>query len=359
MKQIKNKILLIDDDVNINETVSEFLTFKKYEVIAVSNGQEALEVLKDWTPNLILCDVFMPVMDGFKFHQVISENKLWSSIPFFFLTANDQDEIRKNSLQLGADEFISKPFVLNDLANSIETKIERFQKIKAGTVNFYGSDSYLPHEVNTPLNGIIGIANLLVDHHETLEKDQAVLLYKAMKVSGERLNRTMRNLLLYHQIIENKLVLETDLSSNILEVYSKTLQQLHFIYDDIAIFISSDLEKATLKISPNYLSIILYELLDNALKFSNNKEASITGKVAHSGFYEVTIIDQGIGLSEDELSNINAGNQFRRDVREQQGLGLGLYLSKTILTMVQGKLSITSTADVETKVVVSIPIFEN
>ena len=357
MDQLRNKILVIDDDLNIKEAIKEFLTLNEYEVMSVSNGQEALEILKSWTPNLILCDVFMPIMDGFKFHQIINSNKLWSSIPFFFLTANDQDEVKKSIIQLCADDFISKPFALIDLEKSIKFKIERFQKIKDSVVNFYGSNSYLPHEVNTPLNGIIGIANILINNHQTINKSDTLELYNALKISGERLNRTMQNLLLYHQIAQERFYLDVGLHSDVLKASAEIVKQLQFNYGSEAVFINMDFQKATLKISSECLSIILYELFDNALKFSKNNEVVVKGEICESEYYQITIVDHGIGFSAEELHNINAGNQFNRDVREQQGLGLGLYLSKTLVNLAEGTLVITSIQDFETRVVVSIPLY--
>jgi two-component system sensor kinase len=79
----KRKIL-IDDELNIRETIEELLTITNYDTKTANNGQEALDVLENWTPNLIICDIMMPVMDGQDFQKIIYSDKLLSTIPFVF-----------------------------------------------------------------------------------------------------------------------------------------------------------------------------------------------------------------------------------------------------------------------------------
>ena len=111
----KNKVLLIDDELNLRETINELLVFENYNVITAANGQEALEVLDDWTPDIIICDLMMPVMDGYLFHEIVKENKSLSAIPFIFLTAKKDKNTMQDCLLNGADAFLSKPFKIDEL----------------------------------------------------------------------------------------------------------------------------------------------------------------------------------------------------------------------------------------------------
>ena len=127
----KYKILLVDDELNIREAIDELLTYQNYDVKSAKNGDEALEILENWIPNLILSDIMMPVMDGHTFHEIIQKNRTLSAIPFVFLTAKKEVNIRRRTLIEGADDFISKPFKIKELTALIDSKLNRFQKIKS------------------------------------------------------------------------------------------------------------------------------------------------------------------------------------------------------------------------------------
>jgi two-component system sensor histidine kinase/response regulator len=127
---IKKRILLIDDDLNIRETLCQIFSFKNYEFKSAVNGKEALELLDNWMPDLILCDLMMPVMDGFVFHETVKEINSLSAIPFVFLTAKKENDLMRKCLLNGADDFIVKPFKINELIDIVETKIARFKQIK-------------------------------------------------------------------------------------------------------------------------------------------------------------------------------------------------------------------------------------
>lgn len=354
----KNKILLVDDELNIRETTSEFLIYKNYEVKSASNGQEALDIIEYWIPDLILCDIMMPIMDGTKFHDIIKENKALVAIPFIFMTAKKEDNLMRKCMLNGADDFISKPFKTKELLNIIETKIDRFQKIKNVHNNLYvGEKKYFLHEVNTPLNGILGSIDLLLENANELEKEDRKDFYNAIKISGERLNRTMQNLILYESLKNNELNFSNNEDCEILNVFLKTKKKILNTYKNQEKRITFQIDKSNLKISKKNLNFILFELIDNALKFSpTDTIIIISGEKYNDTYYELIIRDFGIGFSPKELQTINAAQQFNRDEREQQGLGLGLYLSKTIIKKIKGVFSIISNENKGTKISLFLPL---
>jgi two-component system sensor kinase len=353
------KILLVDDELNIRETTSEFLVFKNYDVKSVANGQEALELLDNWTPDLIVCDIMMPVMDGHQLHEIIKESKSLSAIPFIFLTAKKENNLMRKSMLDGVDDFISKPFKTKELLKIIETKIERFQKIKNVNNSLYvGENKYFLHEINTPLNGILGSIDLLLNHHANLEKEDVIPFYDAIKTSGERLNRTMQNLILYESLKNNKLNFLDDQHVEIVNTFLETKKKILETFKNQENRITSEIEEADVKISKKYLNFIFFELIDNALKFSSEDSiVTVSGKKFNNTYYELVISDYGIGFTEKELKKINAAQQFNRDKIEQQGLGLGLYLSKTIIKKANGVFSIVSEENKGTKISLFLPLF--
>ena len=354
----RTKILLIDDELNLRETISELLIYQNYNVKSACNGQEALDLLEYWTPDLIICDIMMPVMDGSTFLQIIKDINSLNSIPFIFLTAKKESNLMRKCLLEGADDYISKPFKIKELISIIKSKLERFEKIKNSNSNLYlGEKKVFLHEINTPLNGILGPIELLMNDQEKLDKKEISAFYESIKISGDRLNRTMQNIIFYQNLKSNSIEFNPNSSSEILNAFLKTKEKNFKIHAGQEKRIKFEIDKAAIKISQDHLQYILFELIDNALKFSSNdKVISVSGREFNDEYYELVIRDFGIGLSEQELNKIGAAQQFNRKQREQQGLGLGLFLSKIIIKKSNGVFTIVSKENEGATIKIFLPL---
>ena len=124
------KILLVDDEASLRETISELLTLNNFIVRTSENGQEALKILDFWTPDLIISDIMMPIMDGNLFYEIVRETDTINQIPFIFLTAINDEEEKEKSVLNGVDHFLTKPFKIESLIKIINIKIDRFEKVK-------------------------------------------------------------------------------------------------------------------------------------------------------------------------------------------------------------------------------------
>jgi two-component system sensor histidine kinase/response regulator len=125
----KNKILLVDDEQNLRDTITELLILNNYDVKEAANGQEALKILEFWTPELIISDIMMPVMDGYLFQEIVKDTETLNQIPFIFLTAKNDKKEKERCRLNGVNLFISKPFKIENLIAIIEITIKRFEKI--------------------------------------------------------------------------------------------------------------------------------------------------------------------------------------------------------------------------------------
>ncbi len=357
----KSKILIVDDELNIRETINELLTFKNYETRTAENGQNALDLLDEWTPDLIICDLMMPVMDGHEFQKIVHESNFLSSIPFIFLTAKNEANIMRRCLNDGADDFLTKPFKIDELLDTVQTKLRRFKKIKKAYNNLYiGENKYFSHEINTPLNGILSSVDLLIENSESFDKEDINSFYEAIKESGDRLNRTMQNLILFENIKNNKFQISRDENCEVKLVFPKIHKKLLSIHKEKKNRISSSFKKAALDISEKNLSFVLFEIIDNALKFSPiTKKVVVEGGRYNEEHYEIKIFDSGIGFKKGDLKKIDAAVQFNREEIEQQGLGLGLFLSKHIIKQANGIISIISKENEGTMVSILLPLHNN
>ncbi len=117
------KLLLIDDDPNLILLVKDYLEFNDYEVLTATQGREALTILEQQIPDLIICDIMMPEMDGYTFVQEIRQNPQWDQIPVIFLSAKGQSKDKIKGLTQGADVYMVKPFEPEELVAQVQSTL--------------------------------------------------------------------------------------------------------------------------------------------------------------------------------------------------------------------------------------------
>jgi DNA-binding NarL/FixJ family response regulator len=125
----QKKLLLIDDDPNLILLVKDYLEFRGYEVVTAENGREALEVLDQQTPDMIICDVMMPEMDGYSLVSAIRSDPKTSWIPVLFLSAKGQSQDRVKGLNIGADVYMVKPFEPEELVAQVESSLKQASRL--------------------------------------------------------------------------------------------------------------------------------------------------------------------------------------------------------------------------------------
>lgn len=117
-------LLVVEDETVLRESIVEILLLENYTVLAAGNGKEALAVIQETLPDLILCDIVMPEMDGYQLLEVLRANKDTAYIPVIFLTARIDRESMRHGLKLGAEEYLTKPFVSEVLLKIIRERLE-------------------------------------------------------------------------------------------------------------------------------------------------------------------------------------------------------------------------------------------
>jgi len=364
------RILVIEDEQNIRENIQELLEAKGFIVRVASNGKQGVLEAIDFRPNLIVCDVMMPKMDGYKVLEYIRKTSVVQNTPFIFLTARvDKNDVRQG-MDLGADDYLTKPFTYKELLKAIETRLKRQQKV----IGEYAKVKHeldttvfatYYHEFNTPLHGILGGLNLLLNARDSFSETQTQELLASILKSGLRLNHSLANLMLFEEI--KRAEVYPELLSMFTNGFSKTiwvqkvrnelLSMAKEIYNragDVAI----DLQPVELKINQEYLQRMVLELVDNALKFSKpGQKVQVTGKQQNE-IYTIEVHDEGRGFSLNTLDDIAPFKQYNRRKFEQQGLGIGLYLVKRIAEFNEGQLKIITAEGEGTRVIVDLALAE-
>src|SRR5579859_1770313 len=119
------KILLIEDNLDIRENTSEILSLANYEVFTAENGKDGVKIVKEKTPDLIICDIMMPELDGYGVLHILNKDPETAQIPFIFLTAKTEKSDIRKGMDLGADDYLTKPFDETQLLNAVEARLRK------------------------------------------------------------------------------------------------------------------------------------------------------------------------------------------------------------------------------------------
>jgi DNA-binding LytR/AlgR family response regulator len=124
------KILVIEDEDELCNAVKSLLESSGYKVITASNGLEGVQAARESVPDLIISDIMMPKMNGYKVIETLRKEKALASIPFIFLSAKDEKSDFRSGMELGADDYLIKPFRAPELLKAVETRLKRFETLE-------------------------------------------------------------------------------------------------------------------------------------------------------------------------------------------------------------------------------------
>ena len=119
------KILIIEDQPDVRENIEAILELEDYETLIAENGEMGIEMAENHHPDLILCDVMMPKLDGFGVVQALRQNPITSTIPLIFLTAKADRLSLRQGMDLGGDDYLTKPFTLDELINAVKSRLSK------------------------------------------------------------------------------------------------------------------------------------------------------------------------------------------------------------------------------------------
>jgi len=340
--------LLFEDDKNVKDSVIEILTSENYSVFHLDSDADLYKILGDIKPDLIISDVMMPVKSGLDLIKEIKSIDQYSDIPFIFLTARSDHSDLREGMNLGADDYIVKPFKAKDLLRSVELRIKKSELIKEKIDRFSKSVALsVPHELRTPLISLMGYSDLIIDDFDFLSDNDIVEYVKRIKFSTTRLHKVIEKFILYSNLLmidideELKKRFLTKTEFDLSELISRTAISSSAEYDrndDLKLIV----EPVNVSLAEDLLSFALIQLIDNAFKFSSAGTPVIVNLKPVVSGYELSISDNGMGMSLEQLKEIEAFNQIDREKLNQRGNGLGIAIAIKSLAFIGSKLSIES-----------------
>lgn len=366
------QILVIEDEVSVLEIIEEILAAEGFDVLTAKNGQIGLEIARDRFPDLILCDIQMPVLDGYSVLKTLHEDPQTTTIPFIFLSAKSSRSSQREGMDLGADDYIPKPFTRDELLSAIRGRLDRHKKLENHSSQQLDQlrrnlTVALPHELRTPLQGIITSAELLGEYWENLDRDEIQEITGNIRVSANRLHELIQKFLLYtkldlaaHEPEEfNKwYVSATGTSELLLGSLGEQIAGQYDRKDDLQMSFCP----AYIMVSEKWLSTLAKELIDNAFKFSQpssphslrDTSVNLLSEIIGDR-WQLRISDHGRGMTQEQIRSIGAYMQFDRQQYEQQGSGLGLAIADRIVKIYNGTMVIDSTVGLGTTITISFP----
>ena len=356
------KILVVEDDNAQQQLILTILRTNGFEAVGVDNGIDGAEMANSYLPDLIISDIHMNKGGGYDLLASLRNDVRTATIPVILITAMTEKAGFRKSMEMGADDFLPKPFSPTVLLSAVNLRLQKHRLLmqqankkldelrKAMTFT-------IPHELQTPLNGILGYSDIVRKQHEDLEPSEVAWMSERIYKNAKRLQRHLENYLLYAQLELKRTDFLTagqaeakDVDSMVDYVATERASEYGRVGD-----LQLDLAKGDVAITPNYFAKIASEVVDNALKFSKVGSPVFVSTRDESDAFLLTVTDRGRGMSAQQIKEIGAYVQFERTTYEQQGLGLGLVVSKRLANLYGGDLLIQSEMDLGTTVKVKLP----
>lgn len=349
------KILIVDDVMSNVLLLKVLLTNEKFAIATASNGRQALEQVDKENPDLILLDVMMPDMSGFEVAQHLKSNPTTADIPIIFLTALNSTADIVKGFQVGANDFISKPFNKEELIirvthqislvaakRMILSKTEELQRTIAGRDKLY---SVIAHDLRSPMGSIKMVLNMLI-----------------LNLPAEKIGDEMYELLtMANQTTEDVF----SLLDNLLKWTKSQIGKLNVVYQDVDVVEVTDsvieifnmvasLKKIEIReVKPSkmivnadidMLKTVVRNLLSNAIKFSKESSEVLVQMEEKDGMAVVSVQDHGCGINEEgQKKLLHTDTHFSTfGTNNEEGSGLGLLLCKDFVTKNGGELWFTS-----------------
>jgi two-component system, sensor histidine kinase and response regulator len=365
------KILIIDDETLLREEVMEWLTMTGYEVIGAADGLEGVNLALTHLPDVILCDIAMPRLDGYDVMVQVRANTLTQLTPFIYMTARAGLEDIRKGMSLGADDYITKPFTYQQLIQALETRLAKKaqqaaqqQAEVAGWQHALAEEHELrllksrmvamfSHDFRNPLASILTANGILRNYNDRLDSQRRLAYLNRVEASAHLLLQMLDDMLAIAQMETGNLICKPE-PLNIQEFLQGIVQEFQLIYSDThTLIFNSELSDIVL-IDPRLLRQITANLISNAAKYSPiGTEVAVSLRRNGEGV-ELSVQDHGIGIPEADQQRLFHAFQRASNVGNIAGTGLGLAIVQQAAILHGGTVQLESQVNGGTKVTVHL-----
>lgn len=384
------KILVVEDDFYLMEGIKDILELDGYQVLTAGSGNNALDVLRKQKelPDLIVSDIMMPGMDGYDLLREVRGKALWNKIPFIFLTAKGERSDANKGKELGADDYVTKPFGPDDLRIAVSSKLERHRQLRqqheSEILNLKQRIlEMLYHEFRTPLTYVVAYNEMLKQDADALSAETLRRYLVGIDEGASRLRRLVENFIMLVEIETGEAVDAFNLHRIIIKDYATLLAE---VTDPFRMRLDATRQSLKVEVDPDTPPTQIYHdhfvkalqaLVDNALKFGRDRDYFGKDQAFNQVVVRVMpmlvgdgeqaqecvcfeISDTGRGIAPEEVAKIfDVFYQINRKEFEDQGGGVGLAIVKGIVQAHNGEVVVDSTPGSGTSVLVLLPAQRN
>ena len=348
------KILIVDDVVSNVLLLKILLTNEKFKVCTASNGTTCIEMAKKEHPDLILLDVMMPDISGFDTAIVLKKDEETKEIPIIFLTALNTPADLVRGFQVGANDFLTKPFNKEELVMRVMQQIslvaakriieKQNAELRATLTNRDKMYSVIAHDLRSPMASIRMVLNLVVQSStpETVGPELYALLDQANRES-EEVHDLLDNLLKWTKSQTGRLnVVIQDLDLNdiipgVVDIFEMIAQTKH-----IKLELQRTEQPLVVKADNDMLKTVVRNFMSNAIKFSPEGSSIEIIMSTEGDFAKVSVRDHGVGIAADRIDSIFHKGETTYGTGGEEGSGLGLQLCQDFARKNGGDCSVES-----------------
>jgi two-component system, sensor histidine kinase and response regulator len=366
------KILVIEDETILREEIMEWLTLEDYEVFGAADGMDGIQQAFAHHPDLIICDITMPRLDG---HGVLLElhaNPATAAIPFIFVTARAAHEDIRKGMSLGADDYITKPFTRLELLGAIQSRLDKqaaFEHKHQAQVDDLHEAltqeherrrlttklvAMFSHDFRTPLAVIRASTSMLRDYGQRMDADRQNTHFSRVEASVNQLLQMLDDMLVVAQMEIGKLVFQPE-PLNLEQFFQEIVTEFEAIHGETHTVTYTSTVTGNYQADSRLLHQIATNLIANAVKYSPQRSTVHITLQGFEGYVEFKVQDNGIGIPEADQLHIFDSFQRASNVGTITGTGLGLAIVREAVTHHQGTVSLKSQLGVGTTVTVRIP----
>lgn len=371
-----SKILVIEDETILREEMAEWLSLEDYEVFSAADGMAGVSEAFRCQPDLIVCDITMPLLDGYGVLMELRANPAMAATPFIFVTARASHEDMRKGMGLGADDYITKPFTRIELLEAIQTRLEktaRQKKQRQSDVEQWQQAfeherdqrllksklvAMFSHDFRNPLSTILYSVNMVRDFADRIDEQRRL----------KHLNRAEASVLLLIQMLDDMLFV-SQMDAGKLSFFPEQMNVSEFLQAMVDEFQAIHADTHTLSFISHFsdkvmadrslLRQIASNLISNAVKYSpQGGEVQVSLRCVDNHL-ELSVKDQGIGIPDTDQPNLFAAFQRASNVHGISGTGLGLTIVKQATDLHGGSVALESAVGIGTTVIVKIPMKES
>lgn len=349
----KGKILIVDDNVDNVDLLAKRFKALGYPISVAYDGQEALERVEEETPDLLILDVMMPKVDGMEVCRKLKSDPDTQAIPIIMLTAKREVNDKVKGLDIGADDYVTKPFNPHELVARVKSLLtRRLTQQKLVTEEKLGALGQMAegvaHEVRNPMVTIGGFARRI---HDKLPEDDPLREY-----AGHIMKEVERLETMVEEIVKFKTLMISPYGEvNLVELLAEVVESLSGKLDDFSITakISAEGGIPEIQADRNNLRICFSNAMTNCIEAMEEGGGEVTIKVSHEG-ETVTVVfeDKGVGIPQSELPNVF--DPFFTS--KMSGAGVGLTMVHRVVTRHGGEVDIKSEVGVGTRLLMELPV---